>query len=355
LRTLGFSAIEIGQLMAIPMATKIVAPFIWGWLGDHLGRRMTIVRAGSLAAFLTFSAVFWLHGFWGLAAAMALFSFFWNAVLPQLEVVTFSHLGDRASRYSRIRVWGSVGFIAAVMLLGPAVDRVGPAVVLYALLVIYGGIWISSLLVRERASDGIEHEHQSLRGVLRRPEVIGFFIACLLMQVGHGAYYTFFSIYLDEHGYSKTLIGQLWALGVAAEVVLFVFFMHRVLDTFGARAVLLASLALASVRWLLVGLFPDQLGVILLAQLLHAATFGSFHASAIHLVYGYFRGRLQGRGQALYSSLSFGAGGAVGALASGAAWDGLGATPTFLLSSAVSALALVVAALLSRERRPALS
>ena len=350
LRTLGFSAVEIGQLMAIPMATKIVAPFIWGWLGDHLGRRMAIVRSGSLAAFLTFSAVFWLHGFWGLAAAMALFSFFWNAVLPQLEVVTFSHLGDQVSRYSRIRVWGSVGFIVAVISLGPAVDRWGPEVVLYVLLLIYGGIWLSSLLVSEGVTHGGGHAHQSLRGVLRRPEVIGFFVACLLMQAGHGAYYTFFSIYLDEHGYSKALIGQLWALGVGAEVVLFVFFMHRVLDAVGARAVLLASLFLAAVRWLLVGLFPDQILIIVLAQLLHAATFGSFHASAIHLVYGYFKGRLQGRGQALYSSLSFGAGGAVGALASGAWWEGLGATATFVLSSAISALAFLIAALLLRDR-----
>lgn len=349
LRTLGFSAAEIGQLMAIPMATKVLAPFLWGWLGDHLGHRMTIVRSGSLAAFVTFSAVFWLHGFWGLAAAMALFSFFWNAVLPQLEVVTFGHLGSETSRYSRIRVWGSVGFIIAVAALGPAVDRMGPEVVLYVLLLIYGGIWLSSLAITERSAHGEEHAQQSLRGVLMQPHVIAFFAACLLMQAGHGAYYTFFSIYLDGYGYSKTLIGQLWALGVAAEVVLFVFFMHRVLDTFGARAVLLVSLLLAALRWLLVAFYPDSLGVMILAQLLHAATFGSFHAAAIHLVYGYFRGRLQGRGQALYSSLSFGAGGAIGSLASGAWWEPLGPTTTFVLSSAISLAAFFLALLLRPE------
>ena len=349
LRDLGFSAAEIGQLMAIPMATKIIAPFLLGWLGDHLGHRMTIVRSGSLAAFLTFSAVFWLHGFWGLAGAMALFSFFWNAVLPQLEVVTFGHLGSETSRYSRIRVWGSVGFIIAVTALGPAVDRLGPEVVLYVLLFIYGGIWLSSLAISDRPSHSAEQIQQSLRGVLTRPHVIAFFAACLLMQAGHGAYYTFFSIYLDGHGYSKTLIGQLWALGVGAEVVLFVFFMHRVLDSFGARAVLLVSLLLAALRWLLVALFADSLAVMILAQLLHAATFGSFHASAIHLVYGYFRGRLQGRGQALYSSLSFGAGGAIGSLASGVWWESLGATTTFLLSAGISFSAFVLAFLFLRE------
>ena len=343
LKTLGFSALQIGQLMAIPMATKVVAPYLWGWLGDRLDRRMAIVRSGSLAAFLTFGLVFWLHEFWGLAFAMALFSFFWNAVLPQLEVVTFSHLGDSVSRYSRIRVWGSIGFMLAVTALGPAVDETGPAIILYVLLFIYGGIWIASLLIPEGRTGHHGEGHLSLRGTLIQGHVLAFFAACLLMQAGHGAYYTFYSIYLEGFGYSKAVIGQLWALGVGAEVVLFVLFMHRLLDVFGARMVLLASLLLAAVRWVLIALFPDSLAVLAGAQLLHAATFGSFHASAIHLVYRYFRGRLQGRGQALYSSLSFGAGGALGSLASGLWWDTLGATVTFLLASVISLAAFLVA------------
>ena len=352
LRSLGFGALEIGQLMAIPMATKVVAPYLWGWLGDHLGRRMSIVRSGSLAAFVTFATVFWLHGFWGLALAMAVFSFFWNAVLPQLEVVTFSHLGHAVSRYSRIRVWGSVGFIIAVTALGPAVDAAGPATILYALLFIYGGIWVASLLIPEQARGGEGEAHLSMRGTLMKPTIIAFFVACFLMQAGHGAYYTFYSIYLADFGYTKAVIGQLWALGVLAEVVLYVFFMHRLLDDLGARMVLLISLLLASLRWVLIALFPESMPVLLLAQLLHAATFGSFHAAAIHLVYGYFRGRLQGRGQALYSSLSFGAGGAAGSLASGALWDTAGPIPTFLAGAVLSLVAVVVALGFLREPDP---
>lgn len=343
LRSLGFHAVEIGELMAIPMATKFFAPYLWGWLGDHLGRRISIVQGGSLAAFVTFGAVFWLHGFWGLATAMALFSFFWNAVLPQLEVVTFGHLGQAVSRYSRIRVWGSVGFIVAVTALGPLVDKAGPGVILYALLAIYGGIWVASLLIPEYREKPAGEHHITIWRAFIRPSVLAFFVACFLMQAGHGAYYTFYSIYLADIGYTKTVIGQLWALGVVAEVVLFVFFMHRLLDTFGARSVLLVSLILASVRWAVIALFPESLVMLLLAQLLHAATFGSFHAAAIHLVFRFFKGRLQGRGQALYSSLSYGAGGAVGALASGVLWESLGPTPSFIAGSLVSLVAFLVA------------
>ena len=103
-----------------------------------------------------------------------------------------------------------------------------------------------------------------------------------------------------------------------------------------------ASLLLGTLRWVLTGLFPGHLWVILFAQTLHAATFGSFHAAAIHLVHQYFTGRHQGRGQALYSSLSFGAGGALGSLVSGSLWEVPGPLVTFLVAAGFSLTAFAV-------------
>lgn len=342
LKELEFDALAIGQLMAIPLATKIIAPYVWGWLGDHLGQGMRIVRMGSLLTALIFVAVFFVEDFWPLALAMVLFSFFWNAVLPQFEVVTFRYLGPKVERYARVRLWGSVGFILAVLALGVAVDAVGPRIILPVMLVIYVAIWVSSLLV----ADPERHPHPHVQGhiirVIARPSVLAFLVACFLMQAGHGGYYVFYSIYMEDMGYSKTLIGGLWALGVIAEVVVFIY-MHQLLDRFGARKVLLASFFLAALRWLLIGLFPQSMPLMLLAQLLHAATFGTFHAAAIHLVHHYFVGKHQGRGQALYSSVSFGAGGALGSLFAGIMWDTLGPFMTFLASTLVSLLALLIA------------
>ncbi len=342
LQSLGFGAVEIGQLTAILMATKIVAPNVWGWLGDHLGRRMAIVRVASLLSALVFIGMFWVDGFWSIALVMVAFSFFWNASLPQFEVVTFSYLGARAHHYARLRLWGSVGFIVSVIGLGMWVDRQGPAVVLSAVFALYVGIWLSSLTVQDPDPEPHPHDQPPILQVLRKPYILAFFAAVFLMQMGHGPYYAFYSIYMEAHGYSKTLIGGLWALGVLAEVALFLI-MHRLLGRFGARLVLIASFLAGSVRWLIIGYLPDSLTMMIVAQLLHAATFGTFHAAAIHLVQQYFRGRHKGRGQALYSSLSFGAGGAVGSLASGFAWDQLGPAPTFVLAALVSLLAAVVA------------
>lgn len=342
LKDLGFNAVAIGQLMAIPMATKLVAPFVWGWLGDHLGRRMSIVRLGSLLTTIIFSSVFWVTGFWELGAAMVLFSFFWNAVLPQFEAVTFDYLGDDVSRYSTVRVWGSVGFIISVLILGVVVDQYGPKSILPVLLIAYGAIWVSSLAIQDQDHEPHLIKQPPILEILKMPAVIAFFVACFLLQAGHGPYYAFYSIYMESVGYSKAVIGQFWALGVVAEVVVFLF-MHRLLKRFGARQVLMVSLALAVVRWLLIGNFPESLAIILFAQTLHAATFGTFHAAAIHLVHHYFKGKHQGRGQALYSSLSFGAGGALGTVTSGFLWESAGPSVAFGISAALSMLALLIA------------
>lgn len=342
LKDRGFSALEIGQLMAILMATKLVAPNIWGWLADRSGRRMPIVRMASLLSLLVFIGVFRAEGFWMLALVMALFTFFWNASLPQVEAVTFNHLRERIHRYASIRLWGSVGFIIAVVSLGQALEWTDTGLVPLVVLALYLGIWLSSLTVPE--SGGVIHqEHQgSILGLLRSSEILAFFFACFMMQASHGAYYAFYSIYLDAHGYSKTLIGGLWALGVVFEVLVFLV-MHRLLHRFGARRVLITSLVLAVLRWLLIGGFPDHLWILVFAQILHAATFGTFHASSIHLVHHYFTGRFQGRGQALYSSLSYGGGGALGTLLSGYLWSDAGPGVMFVFASAGAMLGTISA------------
>ncbi|MGB5834939.1 MAG: MFS transporter [Thiohalocapsa sp.] len=347
----GFQPAAIGVLMAILMGTKIVAPNVWGLLADRAGQRMPIVRLGAALAVLCFVGVFWADGFWSMALVMAVFSFFWNAPLPLMESVTFNHLGERANRYASVRVWGSIGFILSVGLVGWWQERAGSSVIPATVLVLFVGVWLSCLIIPDRGH-AVGHEAQgSLRTLVRRPEILFFLAACLLMQASHGAYYAFYSIYLESRGYGSTSIGALWALGVAIEVIVFLG-MHRLLERFGARQMLLFSFGLAVLRWLLIGLFVDLVMVQILAQCLHAFSFGAFHASAIHLAHHYFPGVTQGRGQALYNSVSFGVGGAVGSLISGLLWTSAGPTLTFAAASLIAALGWVVAFRhVDRERR----
>jgi MFS transporter, PPP family, 3-phenylpropionic acid transporter len=346
----GFTPAQIGELMAVVMVSKLVAPNIWGWIGDHTGRRMPIVQLASLMTVICFFGVFLDRGFWGLALVMMLFSFFWNASLPQLEAVTMSYLQERIQRYSRIRLWGSVGFILSVVVLGFLVDRWGVEQVPQLLLLLYLGIFLNSLTVPDRPADSLPHDQGSILEILKRGNILAFLLVCFLMQASHSAYYAFYSIYMEQLGYRSGVIGQLWALGVIAEVLIFLV-MHRLLVRWGARRVLIASLIIAVVRWMLVAWASDNWILVLLAQVMHAATFGTFHAAAIHMVHHYFVGRHQGRGQALYSSLSFGAGGAFGSLTSGYLWSGLGAASAYWFSAGYALLAVIVAWLwVGRER-----
>jgi len=347
LKSLGFNPAEIGELMALLMATKIVAPNLWSWLSDHTGKRMPIVRLASLLTAIAFAGVFFATSFWWLALVMLVFSFFWNASLPQLEVTTLTHLGDKSHRYSTIRLWGSIGFILTVVILGMILDRHGPALLPLVLLALLLGIWLASLFIPEREMPLLELDHEPLRKTLKRPEVLAFLAMCFLMAASHGPYYTFYSIYLQAYDYPRSLIGQLWALGVIAEIGVFLV-MPYLLTRLGLRTLLLISFALASLRWVLIGFFVDQITVLIFAQLLHGATFGSYHAVAIQLVNKYFTGRHRGRGQALYSSMGLGAGGAIGSLYSGYLWVSAGPTATFSIAALLSTGAFFVAWFLLR-------
>jgi len=348
---LGFAPARIGELVAIPMLMRCLAPNLWGWLGDRSGQRLRIVRFGALCTLLSFALIFVDQGYAWLALVMALHAFFWHAVLPQFEVITLAHLREQSARYSQVRLWGSIGFIVAVIGLGELFERFSPAlfpamVVMILAGILLGSLWVPNAVPQARAGQGGEG---GFLAQLLRPGVPAFFLCVALMQLSHGPYYTFLTLHLERLGYERGFIGQMWALGVVAEIVLFLF-MARILTRFSVRWVLAASFLLAALRWLLLGNLADHLGVLLFAQLLHAATFGSFHAAAIHFVQRSFGPNQQGQGQALYAALA-GTGGALGALYAGYSWESLGAAWTFAIASLVAlAAAFIIAIRLHEER-----
>ncbi|MFP5441819.1 MAG: MFS transporter [Gammaproteobacteria bacterium] len=345
----GYSLTEIALIVAIPMATRIIAPNLWGWIADRQHARLPIVRAGSLAAIALFGGVWFVDSFAGMALVMTGYSFFWNAVLPQFEVVTLNHLGPRIAEYSRVRLWGSIGFIGAVIGLGAVFDFISVSWLPAFMLLIMVAMWLSSLALDEVAvADAQRRDVDNFLQLLRQPVVWLLLLACLLINFSHGPYYTYFSIYLEQRGWTRLGIGGLWALGVIAEVIVFIY-MHRILTRVGAVVVLGGAALGVLVRWLLLAYLVDNLAALLLAQVLHAVTFGFLHAAAIHLSHKLFTGASQGRGQALFSSVSYGVGGAAGALAAGALWPHYGAQVSFIAMSVAGVVALLVVLLLLRH------
>ena len=348
LKSIGMDARQIGILSSLMVFSKVFISFFWGWLVDHTGRRMQVIRIASLFSAVSFTAVLYVESFWGLFFVLLAFSLFWSASLPQMEAATLAHLGESTHAYTGIRVWGSIGFILAVWYLGMLFETIAIGFVPLMVLVSIVIVWLMSLFIPETKIIHHEQVYESLLVTLFRPKVIALFIVCFLMLASHGTYYTFYSIYLEDNGYSSTFIGQMWALGVIAEVILFIF-MHKLILLYSLRVLLMLSLLLAALRWLMTGLFVEYVSVMIIAQTLHAASFGMYHAVAIQYVHKFFRGRLQGRGQALYSSSSFGAGMAIGSLISGYAWDRAGAPACFEGAALAALLGLIITWLYLRD------
>ncbi|SFM55305.1 MFS transporter, PPP family, 3-phenylpropionic acid transporter [Marinobacter zhejiangensis] len=338
----GFSYLEIATLMATIQITKVVAPSLWGWLGDRSGQRVRLVRLGAVVGAISFAGVFIEPEFFGLMLVMLVFTFFWNAILPLYEVITLRGLGSDKARYGRVRLWGSVGFIAAVAVVGTLLDFIPVASLPWLVMPVFLGIVVSSFMIPSEQGQVRERSGgESLRGILANPAVIGFFLMNFLLQVSHGAYYTFFSIHLEQYGYSSVSIGLLWSLGVLAEVVLFVA-MHGLFARYSYRQIALAALALTLVRWVLIAEATQWLVVLLFAQLLHAASYGALHALSVQYIHGYFGKGHHGQGQALYSGLTFGAGGALGAWMSGFLVEGFNTDVAFWGSAMATLVALWV-------------
>lgn len=339
----GYSANEIGSLLAGFAVVRIFAPNLWVQWSHLFPSPLYMVRMAGLLTAIFFSCIFWADDFWSIAAVMALYGFFWSAMLPQYEMITMRAVRNSLEAYSSIRLWGSIGFIIAVAGLGVLFDYVSMSWLPVLMLALMLGVVLNSWGLRTPAGETSASAQQSdFWRLAFRPASLAFLLMNLLLQLSHGPFYTFYSLYLEQYGYSSTWIGLLWALGVLVEVVLF-WKIQRLLDWMSMASWLLISLLLTSARWVMVAWLPESLWAMLLAQTLHAFSFAMLHAVSIRYVVQLYPGAAQVKGQALYSSVGFGVGGALGAWLSGHYWDEMGGEWVFLLAALVSLAAFVVA------------
>jgi PPP family 3-phenylpropionic acid transporter len=166
--------------------------------------------------------------------------------------------------------------------------------------------------------------------------------------IAHGALYAFLSIHLAALGYSATMIGMLWTLGVLVEIVVFLY-LPQLFRRHALSTILVASMAAGVVRFLAIGWVAAELWIVLLAQALHAATFGSFHAASVAAVHRVFPESAHGRAQTLFSGVTYGAGAAAGFVLCGWAWEGGGAAAAFSLSAAAALAGAFFATTLRRS------
>ena len=320
-QSLGFSTLVIGGIASVQALTRLFAPYAWSWVGDRHGRRVELIRlaaAGSLLSAL---------GFLGVQAAVPVACvtaalFIANSGVVPLYEATLSHLlhteaGLDLGRYGRVRMWGSVGFIVAVTVFGALFEWAGIAV-FPGVVALTNALMLVAALRLPPSGDAAGHASAApaVLPLLRRPEVAWFFASVFFTVLAHTSLYAFFSLYLVELGYGKVVVGALWAISVAAEIVFF-WTQGRWFAKCSAPRWLQIAAAATALRFAGLAAFGSWAPVLVLAQLSHALTFAAHHAACIAMLQRHFPGRLLGRGQALYTTLGYGLSGLLGGVAGG--------------------------------------
>lgn len=339
----GLQAGEIAFLTAMPYLARVFAPAAWGWLADATGARRGIVVFSCAAGAVGYFAIPLVSDAAGIAWVVGTMALCSAGAMPLVESITLSSLAGQAGRYGPIRLWGSVGFILATLGGGAWLDYGTTSAVPPILM----ALSLASLAIALALPPGARRSRVVADAPLLAAPALALLAAGFCMAAAHGTLYTFLTVYLQRAGLSGVVIGSLWTLGVLAEILVFLF-LPALFRNASLSAILLASLACAVLRFLAIGWLPPSPWLLVPAQLLHAATFGAFHAASVAAVQRVFPEHAQARGQALFSSLSYGAGGAAGALTAGWAWEAGGPSLAF---SASAAAALAGACFAWRLRR----
>src|SRR5262245_26737086 len=324
----GFGALEIAWVLALPQIMRTFAPAGWGLAADRTGALRALVVLSCAGFALGFAALPFAASFTAVAVVIGLTSLVSAGALPLVEAITLGALAGQPGRYGPIRLWGSIGFIAAVLAGGAWLDVAPVAALPWAMFVVaLAALGVALSL----PSGGARPQHEAVPLRLDGPVVR--LLACgFCMAAAHGTLYAFFSLHLERSGYRITTIGVLLPLGVVAQFGLFMF-LPQLFRRFSLSTILVASFACAVIRFLVLGWLAEALWLVALAQLLHAATFGAFHAAAVAAVHRVFPEAAQARGQTLFSSATYGAGAAVGALAAGGLWEAGGPGLAFSFSA----------------------
>ncbi len=340
----GIDPVEIGILMSIMQGMRIIGPNLWGWTADVTRKRSRILQITAVSALLTFFGLFFCTTFFQFALVMAAINLFTSAQGPLSDAIMLAEMRGNLTRYGQLRLWGSVGYIVMTSAVGLFLDCYGIEWMPWIGALILVVSFMVSLRIYDTPAVHDNRGKTSIWPVLLRREVMAFMTSACFMLAAHAGLYAFYSLYLAQLGYSSVTIGLMWAFGAIAEIIFFIY-QAPIFTRFGVRSVMLVSIFLAMVRFVLIGVGAESLVILLVAQLLHAATFGAHHTASIITIQRWFAGALQARGMAAFISASYGIGGTLGGLFMSLIWGEMGPKAVYLFSAGFAVLAMGAVAL----------
>jgi len=339
---LGFSGFQIGALSAVRTGATVIFPLFWGILADRFQIRKPIYILCNFISAAIWALYIYTADFWSMLVITTCYAIFYAPIISFLEAFTIDILGHEKKSYGRLRAWGSMAFITVVVILGRIIDLFSIEIII--VLVFAGSLFQAFVSIKipdtKNKKPLKKKSFSPIGNILLNRRLIIFLFCAFLMLVSHGAYYAFFSIHLANLGYGSTFIGITWALASTAEIIVMIK-SDRIFNRFSLENVLVFSFVVAALRWFIL-FSATSTAVILLTQILHAITYGSFHIASILYIDSLTPVEAKTTGQAVNNAVTYGLGMTVGFFISGCLYETIGSFALFALSGFIALVGGVV-------------
>ncbi len=337
LKQQGVHEIQIGSLMAIGPLVMIIAQPFWGLVSDYLRAPLKVLRFTLTMGMLIILLFYISNQLWWLGLIIALYMFFTSPNVPLADSIALDYLKTSKKGFGSVRLWGSLGFSMAVLLMGLYFSKAG----LKTIFVLTALLLSLSLIATIGLPKGQVSARQKLgpaawKLLTCRPflSFVGF--TCLV-QITFNAYNTFFSLYFASLGGNTKLLGVAWMLSALSEIPVF-YYGDWLLKRFGTDFLLKFAGAVYGLRWLIYAYLTTSEAV-LAAQLLQGISFGLFYLAAVNHANRLTPRELLTTGQSLFAAITFGVGSTFGSIFGGLLYQVGGFQGMFLALAAIILIA----------------
>ena len=313
LKGVGLDAEKIGLLLGAGMVARFTGSLLIASRVTNPSRLITVLRL--LAGLSLLCALgFWIGTFWvWLLLVMIGFNLFFSPLVPLSDALAATWQRQIAMAYGPVRLWGSLAFVISSALTGVLVNAFSYQAILWLLCAgvaaMLGGMLFRPAVMPQGSEKQVERASwQDWQRLLKENAVWRFLLCVMLMQGAHAAYYGFSAIWWQDAGYSASVVGYLWSLGVVAEIIVFAA-SGKLFRRWAARDLLLLSGICALIRWSLLA-STTALPLLVIAQILHCGSFTICHLAAMRFIAAR-EGAEVIRLQSVYSAVAMGGGIAV--------------------------------------------
>ena len=323
---LSYSRFEVGIIYGGAPFMRFLLPFIFG----HYLSLTPKVYVISLFFTLLGSSLLLLSidNFYTYLFANLLFGASMGVSLPYVETIALHSLSKQ--KYGKVRLWGSLGFMAITLWLGKVLESFNEALY-YLISMAFFTLLFGSFITKY---DTVSHSTPQEDASFSLKKYWAFWLSVFLMQVGFGGYYVFFTDYQISYGVSLEVTSWMWSFGVVCEIFM-LYFQGSLLQRNLLKLTQFA-IFMTSIRWLILYLYPDNVTIVFASQSLHAISFALYHTASISYVFSLYKQKKLA--QQFFLGIAFGLGGSVGSVLAGQ----IKADRLFLMESAITFVAFLV-------------